>query len=75
MPNVDYHETASPTPASALVKIIAAAANELGLPVFHLDVSQAFVQAPLHGEIYMRLPPVAVNSLVKSLDFSNASMV
>ena len=57
MPNVDYHETTSPTPASALVKIIAVAANELGLPVFHLDVSQAFVQAPLAEEIYMRLPP------------------
>ena len=41
--NVDYHETTSPTPASAPVKIIAVDANELGLPVFHLDVSQAFV--------------------------------
>ena len=51
MPNVDYHETASPTPASAPVKIIAVAANELGFPVFHLDVSQAFVQAPLNKEI------------------------
>ena len=56
MPNVDYHETTSPTPASASVKIIATAANELGLPVFHLDVSQAFVQAPLGEEIYMRPP-------------------
>ena len=52
------------------MKIIAVAANELGLPVFHLDVSQAFVQAPLEEEIYMRLPPFAVNSLVKSLGFS-----
>ena len=45
--DVDYHETTSPTHVSAPVKIIAVAANELGLPVFHLDVSQAFVQAPL----------------------------
>ena len=45
--DVDYHETKSPTPASAPVKRIAAIANEKGLPVFHLDVSQAFVQAPL----------------------------
>ena len=52
MPNVDYHETTSPTPASAPVKIRAIAANELGLPVFHLDMSQAFVQAPLEEEIY-----------------------
>ena len=55
--DVDYHETTSPTPASAPVKMIAAIANEKILPVFHLDVSQAFVQAPLEEEFYMRLPP------------------
>ena len=52
----EYHETKSPTPASAPVKMIAAIANEKSLPVFHLDVCQAFVQAPLEEEIYMRLP-------------------
>ena len=41
--DVDYHETTSPTPASAPVKMIAAIANEKGLPAFHLDLSQAFV--------------------------------
>ena len=55
--DVDYHETTSPTPASAPVKVIVAIANEKGLPVFHLDVSQAFVQAPLEEEICMRFPP------------------
>ena len=55
--DVDYHETTSPTPASAPVKLIAAIANEKGLPVFHLDVSRAFVQAPFEGEIYICLPP------------------
>ena len=54
---VGYHETTSPTPALASVKMIASIANEKGLLVFHLDVSQAFVQAPLEEEIYMRLPP------------------
>ena len=54
--DVHYHETTSPTPASAPVQMLAVVANELGLPVFHLDVSQAFVQAPLEDEIYMRLP-------------------
>ena len=52
IPNVDYHKTTSPIPASAPVKVIAIAANDFGLPVFHLDVSQAFVQAPLEEEIY-----------------------
>ena len=52
MPNVDYHETTSPTPALAPVEIVAVAGNELDLPVFLLNVSQAFVQAPLQEEIY-----------------------
>ena len=54
---VDYNETTSPTPAAAPVKMIAAVANEKGWPVYHLDVSQAFVQAPLKEDIFMRLPP------------------
>ena len=47
----DYHETTSPIPASAPVKIRAIAANENGLPAFHLDVFQAIVQAPLEEAI------------------------
>lgn len=54
--NVDYHDTTYPSPPSALHKIIAVAANELALPVFHLDVSRTFEYAPLRKEIYMRLP-------------------
>ena len=54
---VDYNETTSPTPAAAHVKMIAAVANEKDLPVYHLDVSQAFVQAPLREEIFLGLPP------------------
>ena len=53
---VDHNETTTPTPAAAPVKMIAAVANEKGLPVYHLDVSQAFVQVPLKEEIFMRLP-------------------
>jgi len=57
--NIDYHETTSFTPASGPVKMIAVFANE---KVFHLDVSQAFVQAPLQDEIFMRLPQGVVSS-------------
>ena len=54
---VDYIKTTFPTPAAAPVKMRAAVANEKGLPVDHLDMSQAFVQAPLKEDISMRLPP------------------
>ena len=64
MPNVDYHETTSPTPASAPVKTITVTTNDLGLPVFHSDVSQAFVQTPLEEDIYMRLPPRCDNGTI-----------
>ena len=64
--DVDCHETTSPTPTPAPVKMIAAIANEKDLPVFHLDVSQAFVQAPLEKKILCAFPSVVVNSLVRS---------
>ena len=49
--DVDYHETTPPTSTSTPVKMLAVVANEIGLPVFHLNVSQAFVQAPLEEEL------------------------
>ena len=53
---VDSNETTSPMPAAAPVKMIVAVSNENGLPVYHLDVSQAFVQTLLKGKISMLLP-------------------
>ena len=32
-------------------------ANEKGLPVFYLDISQAFEQVPVEEEMHMRPPP------------------
>ena len=54
---VDYYEETSSTPASAPAKMMASIANEKDLPVYYLDVSQAFVQASLEEEICMRFPP------------------
>ena len=53
---VEFNENNSPTLAAAPVKMIAAVTKEKGLPVYHLDVSQAFVRAPLKETIFMRLP-------------------
>ena len=47
MPNMVYHETKSPTSSAPVEMIAAVAANELGLPIFHLDVSQAFVRGSI----------------------------
>ena len=57
MTGVDYSETISSTPAAAPVKMISAVANEKGFPVYHLDVSQAFMQTPLREEISMYRSP------------------
>ena len=46
--------------------MIATVANEKGVPMYHLDVSQAFIQAPLKEKISMRLPLVVVKSPGKS---------
>ena len=52
---VDDHETTSPMPASTPVKTKPTITNGKDLSVFHLGVSQAFVEAPLEEAIYMRL--------------------
>ena len=52
---VDDHETTSSMPASTPVKMKPTITNGKDLSVFHLSVSQAFVEAPLEEEIYMRL--------------------
>ena len=54
---VHHNETTSPTPAAAPVTMIATVANEKGLPVYHIDVPQVFVPAPLRDDIFTRLPP------------------
>ena len=54
---IDFNKTTAPTLGAAPVKMLVAVAIEKGLPVYHLDVSQAFVQAPLKQTFFMRLPP------------------
>ena len=54
--DIDYIQMFAPTPSSASIKILAAAAREQGLQNLNLDVAQAFVRAKLDTEIYMKLP-------------------
>ena len=53
---IEFNETTAPTLVAAPVKMLAAVAIKENLPVYHLDVSQAFVQAPLKQTFFMRLP-------------------
>ena len=44
---VNYLQTYAPTPATTSVKIVLVWANHMGYLTTHLDVKQAFIQAPL----------------------------
>jgi len=70
---VDFNETTSPTPASDSVKMIAHIANEKRLPVYNLDISQAFMQTPLNENFLYISPLAMVNFQGKFCDFSNVS--
>ena len=53
---VDYFETFAPTPSVSSIKVAIAIAVQNGWPLYHLDVQQAFVRAPLDTDVYMKLP-------------------
>ena len=55
--HVDYFETFSPTPSPSSIKLLTKIAVEYDLPIYHLDVEQAFIRAEFDCDIYMRLPP------------------
>ena len=57
VPGVDCFDVFSPTIHSASSRILVSLACKLDWGLFHFDVEQAFVQAKLKEEVYMRLPP------------------
>ena len=54
---VDYENTFSPTPSASSIRLLTGLALKHDMELHHLDIAQAFVQAPLDEEIYMKLPP------------------
>ena len=54
--NVDFSEMFAPTPSAVSVTIAVAVANEKGWLLWHLDVKQAFIQAQLDEDVYLRFP-------------------
>ena len=53
---VDFFETFAATPSVSSIKVAIVTAVQNGWPLFHLDVEQAFVRAPLDFDVYMKLP-------------------
>ena len=56
MHTVDIMETYSPTPEALCVKTVVGVAAERDWELRQLDVKQAFIQADLDCDVYMKLP-------------------
>eukprot|EP00903_Cladosiphon_okamuranus_P011519 g10846.t1 len=54
IPGVDFNLSSSPCPSTPSIKTVAAAATEKGMHMFHWDVMQAYTQAPLKDDVYLR---------------------
>ncbi|CAM9459048.1 unnamed protein product [Sphacelaria rigidula] len=53
---VDYFETFAATPAVTSIKLVMAVAVQREWPLYHLDVTQAFVRAKMDTNVFMKLP-------------------
>ena len=51
---VDYTHSSSPCPSSASIKLVLAAANEWGPPLYQFDVAKAYIWASLDEKVYMK---------------------
>ena len=56
-PGVDFHEMFSPVIKHATVRLVIGTAVAKGWPLQQLDVNNAFLQGPLHDEVYMLQAP------------------
>ncbi|CAN0051842.1 unnamed protein product [Sphacelaria rigidula] len=53
---VGYFETFAATTSMASINLVMAVAVQEEWPLYHFDVTQAFVQAEMDTDVYMRLP-------------------
>ena len=53
---LDYFETTSPVVSHAAMRTLIATAAAKGHELFQIDIENAFLNAPLEEEIYMRMP-------------------
>lgn len=66
---VDYHECYAPVTSTLSFRALCAVAASQSFPVHHVDVSAAYLHAPVEEELYVKLPhrPGFVGRLIKSL--------
>jgi hypothetical protein len=67
IPGIDFHETFSPTLKADTLKLILALTAQNGWKFCQMDVSTAFLNAPLEEEIYAKIPEGAPNANNPSL--------
>ena len=53
---MDYFNTFAPTPTVSSIKVVLAIAVQNNWPLYHFDIKQAFAQAKLDTDVYMKLP-------------------
>ena len=56
IPNIDYHETFSPTAKMTSVRILMQLAVQYNLTIHQMDVKTAFLNAPIDCELYVEQP-------------------
>jgi hypothetical protein len=54
---VDYHDVFSPTVGAVAVRTLIACANFLGYQLYHIDITTAFLSAPIDDHIILVRPP------------------
>lgn len=69
---IDFGDLYAPTVASPSVRLLAALACGLDLALCHIDIDQAFVRAPLKGDVFMQLPDGCGSLLRKMVKLSRS---
>lgn len=53
---IDYQDTFSPVAKQVTIRALVLTITQLNLPMFHLDVSNIFLNGDLYEEVYMNIP-------------------
>ena len=60
--NKEYFRTYQPVVNKAVFRLFLAIANQLGLEIFHIDIKNAYLHAPIDVKLFMEIPPMCQTS-------------